>query len=77
MVCRQISVPGTQRAVACDRGHRSHTPDRAVLQRPRRTRLTHPMDSRPLENLDEAEMARRAQLPEYIEAMNYVQGAQL
>ena len=30
-----------------------------------------------LENLDEAEMARRAQLPEYIEAMNYVQGAKL
>ncbi|WIV58657.1 VOC family protein [Amycolatopsis nalaikhensis] len=28
-----------------------------------------------LENLDEAEMARRAQLPEYVEAMNYVQGA--
>jgi uncharacterized glyoxalase superfamily protein PhnB len=28
-----------------------------------------------LENPDEAEMARRAQLPEYVEAMNYVQGA--
>jgi uncharacterized glyoxalase superfamily protein PhnB len=28
-----------------------------------------------LENLDEAEMARRAQLPEYVAAMNYVQGA--
>ena len=30
-----------------------------------------------LENLDEAEMTRRAHLPEYIEAMNYVQGAKL
>jgi uncharacterized glyoxalase superfamily protein PhnB len=30
-----------------------------------------------LENLDEAEMTRRAQLPEHIEAMNYVQGAKL
>jgi PhnB protein len=30
-----------------------------------------------LENLDEAEMARRAQLPEYLEAMAYVQGANL
>jgi len=30
-----------------------------------------------LENLDEAEMARRAQLPEYLEAMAYVQGADL
>ncbi|WP_020643331.1 hypothetical protein [Amycolatopsis balhimycina] len=30
-----------------------------------------------LENLDEAEMTRRAQLPEYVEAMNYVQGAKL
>ncbi|MDS0132271.1 MULTISPECIES: VOC family protein [unclassified Amycolatopsis] len=28
-----------------------------------------------LEDLDEAELARRAQLPEYVEAMNYVQGA--
>jgi uncharacterized glyoxalase superfamily protein PhnB len=27
-----------------------------------------------LENLDEAELARRARLPEYVEAMNYVQG---
>jgi PhnB protein len=30
-----------------------------------------------LENLDEAEMTRRAQLPEYLEAMAYVQGADL
>ncbi|RSD22133.1 VOC family protein [Amycolatopsis eburnea] len=30
-----------------------------------------------LEDLDEAELARRAQLPEYIEAMAYVQGAKL
>ena len=30
-----------------------------------------------LEDLDEAELARRAQLPEYIEAMKYVQGAKL
>ncbi|MEA5362174.1 VOC family protein [Amycolatopsis sp., V23-08] len=30
-----------------------------------------------LENLDEAEMMRRAQLPEYVAAMNYVQGADL
>jgi PhnB protein len=30
-----------------------------------------------LENLDEAEMARRAQLSEYLEAMAYVQGADL
>jgi PhnB protein len=30
-----------------------------------------------LENLDEAELMRRAQLPEYVEAMNYVQGAEL
>ena len=30
-----------------------------------------------LEDLDEAELARRAQLPEYVEAMNYVQGAKL
>jgi PhnB protein len=28
-----------------------------------------------LENLDVAELARRARLPEYVEAMNYVQGA--
>ncbi|MGW4524360.1 VOC family protein [Amycolatopsis sp. NPDC004378] len=30
-----------------------------------------------LENLDAAEMARRARLPEYVEAMNYVQGVRL
>lgn len=30
-----------------------------------------------LEDLDEAEMARRAQLPEYVEAMAYVQSADL
>lgn len=30
-----------------------------------------------LEDLDAAEMARRAQLPEYLAAMNYVQGADL
>lgn len=30
-----------------------------------------------LEDLDEAEMLRRAQLPEYVDAMNYVQGAKL
>jgi uncharacterized glyoxalase superfamily protein PhnB len=30
-----------------------------------------------LENLDEAELVRRAQLPEYVAAMNYVQGADL
>ncbi|MCR6490326.1 VOC family protein [Amycolatopsis sp. OK19-0408] len=30
-----------------------------------------------LEDLDEAELARRAQLPEYVEAMNYVQGVRL
>ena len=30
-----------------------------------------------LEDLDEAELARRAQLPEYVEAMHYVQSAEL
>jgi PhnB protein len=30
-----------------------------------------------LEDLDEAEMTRRAQLPEYVEAMKYVQSAEL
>ena len=30
-----------------------------------------------LEELDEAELIRRAQLPEYLEAMNYVQSADI